>query len=965
MSAASSTVVLLMTDVEGSTPAWEFDAVAMEVAMQVHDEVVERVVAQAGGRLHKERGEGDSTFSVFPEALSAVEAAGRLLLELASAGFHLRVRAAVHVGSVTTRNGELYGPTINRTARIRGLAAGGQILLSGPVAEIVAGQLEDGVSLVDLGEHALRGIAQAERVFGYAHPLLDPPAAIGAVAPPPNNLPGEVDRFVGRERERSALDQALASHRLVTIVGAGGVGKTRLALAAAREAQQPGGVWFVDVGVLTDSGQLGPGVAHACGAEPAADADVVSSIRAAVTAPTLLILDTSERHIEVVAELVSELLLAIPQLSILVTGREPLSVQGESLMRLDPLGLTAVDGPSDAAVLFLERLATLAPELVEPASASELAVVEEICSSLDGVPLAVELAAARGGDMGLPALRDAIAAGGEARRKVQGGRRGGPARHRSVDAAIAWSHTGLDPVEIVVFRRLAVFQGGWPSAEAALAVIGELPGDLPTSAVGDALASLSRRSMVVRRDGRSRLLDTVRAFAGERLAEAREDELVARRFLTWARGYACALDADPATSGGDSVAPEMPNFRHALALALRDAAAEDAQLLAYAMTNHWVRTSCVVEAADSLQAALVLPDVTSARPLALAASALVALSRGTEPDPAWLDEARELVGTSTTPAAAEVWTLEAMMADRAGDDARTRRATERALEIARASGRADLLALARHNYAASLDPVADHREVLSLMREAAAEEVRAGSAIYASRTALADALVHDGRAGAALAVLDALLQHGSPETVPAWLSRAKAELALGRLEQAVSAAQAGDRIERDSGLGRWTNELSLVRAEALIGLGQTRQALDTLLEVTPKTSGERSVLLELVGLAHLTAGQLREAREAAEELAALGPTGSADRLAARLLVAQGDPAAALALVTPGRVLAGDSGAHRVELKQLEVELMAVEALGHEQEADRLRDRLAVLGDRASEGLPAAPVPAAPEPAPLA
>lgn len=935
---APADVVLVLTDVEGSTPAWEFDHVAMEAAMQVHDAVVERVIRDAGGRLHKERGEGDSTFSVFVDPVAAVTAAGRLLVELAHAGFHLRVRVGVHAGPITTRGGELYGPTINRAARIRGLAAGGQVLLSSAVVELVADQLADDVSLVDLGEHPLRGLKDPERVYGYAHPLLEPPAPIGEAAVTPHNLPGEVDAFVGREAERTALEKALSSSRLVTIVGPGGVGKTRLALDVARAAQQPGGVWLVDVGVLTDSAQLGPGVAFACGAEPSPDGDVVAALRERITTPTLLVLDTSERHIDAVADLVADLLAAVPQLAVLATGREPLSVQGERVLRLDPLGLEATEGSSDAAALFLERLAQVAPELVEEAARSQ-AVVEAICAAVDGVPLAVELAAARAADVGLPDLLAALETGGEARRAVQGGRRGGPERHRSVDAAIAWSHAGLSDPEAVVFRRLALFQGGWPSSEGAMAVIGDVPG-ASSERVAAALLSLARRSMVVRRGERSLLLDTVRAFAAQRLDDAGERRAVEDRYVRWARERACALDADLATSGGDVVLADMPNFRYALSIALAVESADDALLLAYAMTNAWVTTGSIDEADRQLAAAIGLGGSARPRASALAAAALVAVMRGRPAEPELLAEALQLVGDQACPEAVEVWMAEAMRAEAADDDVAVRRATKQGYQVARALGRTDLLAVARHNYAVGLHPVLDHRERLELLAESAEEEAAAGSALAPARASYAHGLVLDGRAGAALDLLDAL----DPDDLAVALARAEASTALRDWPAALAAALSAEALAVEGGLERRQSAARLLAARACLELGELDEAGRLLGLLGEHDQDDEPLGRQLRGRLHLARGEVAEARAVASRLVHEGGSESegGQRLLAQVLVAEGNPAEAVQAVRPGRLRAAEHGARALEQNMLEAELEALQAAGETDEVPALRERLAEL-----------------------
>nr|MBA2609209.1 adenylate/guanylate cyclase domain-containing protein [Actinomycetota bacterium] len=336
----SGRVTLLLTDVEGSTAAWDNDPVAMDAQMERHDAFVAVTVGAHGGLLLKSKGEGDSTFSVFDDPASAVAAALEVIRGLPAANFALPVRAAVHTGEVVPRAGDYFGPVPNRAARLRGLASGGQVLLSSSVASAITDRLPASAEVVALGTHQLRGLAEPEDVFALAHPDL-PAIAPLVVVRPPSNLPAPVDAFVGRDDDRTALEKALGRHRLVTIVGPGGVGKTRLALETAADQAHalPGGTWFVDVGPLTSAHELASAVVAALGAELEPGADPAQRIADALQGPAILVLDTCEAHLDAAAELADQLMHARAELNVLATSRQALGVQGEAVLRLEPLRL--------------------------------------------------------------------------------------------------------------------------------------------------------------------------------------------------------------------------------------------------------------------------------------------------------------------------------------------------------------------------------------------------------------------------------------------------------------------------------------------------------------------------------------------------------------------------------------------------------------------------------------------------
>ncbi len=375
----------------------------------------------------------------------------------------------VHTGEADLREGDYFGTAVNRAARVSAAAHGGQIVVSHVTEELVRDQLPDDVHLEDLGEHHLRDLARPERVFQVGGPGLArefPPLRTSARVP--TNLPTPPTELIGRDVEVEAVAGELSGHRLVTITGVGGMGKTRLAVevAASLAAEHPDGVWFVDLAPALDGGDVVRAVAAAMGATGAASsADALLGHLA--ERRTLLVLDNCEHVIDAVAQLAEAMLARAPEVRMLATSREPLDVAGESVKHLRPLALpdATEQGPSDAAHfaavrLFEERARSGRSDFV--VDEDNVEDVVEICRRLDGVPLAIELAAARVGAMSTGDIRSRL---GERFRLLAGSRRGHE-RHRTLLAAVEWSHDLLDAEEQRVFRSLSVFAGSFGLADA-------------------------------------------------------------------------------------------------------------------------------------------------------------------------------------------------------------------------------------------------------------------------------------------------------------------------------------------------------------------------------------------------------------------------------------------------------------------------------------------------------------------
>jgi predicted ATPase len=546
----SGTVAFLFTDIEGSTGRWESDAEAMRVVVERHFAILREVISAQKGVHFKTV--GDAIQAAFPTVPGAVAAAIAAQLALSREEWGpagpLRVRMAIHAGEAMPQNGDYLAPALNRLARVMGVGYGEQILLT-ESARALAVPLPDGYGLRDLGPQRLRDLLEAERVFQLTGPglRLDFPA-LKSLDRLPNNLPAQLTPLIGREREVAALRDMIAvgQNRLITLVGPGGTGKTRLALQAAADALDrfPDGVWWVPLAAARDPDLVLPAIAAPLGVREAAGEQLVATLGAHLSArEALLLLDNFEQVVDS-APLIQRLLDAAPGLAVLVTSREPLRLRMEREFPVAPLPLppATVGAEIEAALaspavqLFVSRAQAVKPTF--RLDAGNVADVVAICRHLDGLPLAIELAAAR-----VRLLPPAALLARLDRRLaiLTGGARDLPARQQTLRATIAWSHDLLDPAERELFARLAVFAGGFTLTAADAVCVA------PDGAVSDILEgvdSLLQKSLLRQEDGpdgepRFLMLETIREFALERFDALPEAETLRQRhadtFLTLAR----------------------------------------------------------------------------------------------------------------------------------------------------------------------------------------------------------------------------------------------------------------------------------------------------------------------------------------------------------------------------------------------------------------------------------------------
>jgi predicted ATPase/class 3 adenylate cyclase/DNA-binding CsgD family transcriptional regulator len=596
----TGTVTLLLADVQGSTMLWNSLPDEMTAAIANLDRVLAELVSTHDGVRPIEQGEGDSFVIAFSRASNAVACA--LALQRAPLA-PLRLRIGLHTGEVQLRDENNYvGPAINRTARLRELAHGGQTVLSGTTSDLVADTLPDDAWLTELGTHGLRDLPRPERVVQLCHSDLcnDFPPLRQREVVAAQHLPAHLTSFVGREPEMAKVRDLLADHRLVTLTGAGGVGKTRLAVqvAAAVAEKYADGAWYVDLAPIVDPDLVAVTMARSLRLPDQPGRSPEKALLQFVgTRQMLVVLDNCEHLLDASAEVTTALLGGCPRLALLTTSREPIGVAGEVTWRVPSLSLA-----DDAVRLFGDRAVHARSGF--SIDDDNAAAVQEICRRLDGMPLAIELAAAR-----VRALSpQEILAGLQDRfRLLTGGSRTAVRRQQTLQASVDWSHALLTEPERVLFRRLAVFAGGFDLAACQTVVCDN---DLARHQVLDLLALLVDKSLVVAESTggstRYRLLETIRQYAQEKLGESAEAAAVRNRHRDYYTAMAAALET-PATRAMERLLnqaeTEIDNLRAAFAWSRENRDTDNALRLA-ASLRLWLTRGFLREGSDWLELAL-------------------------------------------------------------------------------------------------------------------------------------------------------------------------------------------------------------------------------------------------------------------------------------------------------------------------------------------------------------------------
>jgi predicted ATPase/class 3 adenylate cyclase len=596
----SSIVTILFTDVEGSTRLWEREPEQMRAALARHDAITRAAVQAHRGIVVKTTGDG--IHAVFDDPLDAVEATLKLQQALLTpgdtGGTLLRVRCGLHLGVVERRDNDVFGTPVNRTARIMEAAHGGQVLVSKVVADLICNRLPNGVALKDLGAVRLRDLASPERVYQVVHPQLrrDFPA-LRSLEATPNNLPQQVTSFIGRERELIDVKKLLGNCRLLTLLGVGGVGKTRLLLQVAADVmdQYPDGVWFVGLAPVADARLVTQVVASVLGVREETGCPVVETlVRRVRDRQLLLILDNCEHLVHACAELAATLLSAAPAIRIFVSSREPLQIGGEQSFQLAPLSLPVPDADlnalarAEAVQLFIERARLQHPGF--GLTERRAPAVAELCARLDGIPLALELAAGRLRSLSVEEINARL---NDRFKLLTRGARTALPRQQTLRASIDWSYELLSGAERALLRRISVFAGSWTLAAAETVASGD---GIALDDVLNLLAGLVEKSLVLADENgnRYRMLETIRQFAQEMLQGSTEDATIHNRhldhFLALAEAAAPRLpDSQDGPKWMGRLDLEHDNLQKALAWSLTASGMADAAMrLCWALYRFWL-----------------------------------------------------------------------------------------------------------------------------------------------------------------------------------------------------------------------------------------------------------------------------------------------------------------------------------------------------------------------------------------
>jgi predicted ATPase/class 3 adenylate cyclase len=823
----SGTVTFILSDIEGSTRRWQEDEAAMRGALARHDAIMRSAIAAHAGHALKHTGDGlMAVFAGAADAIAAAVEAQRALHHADWGPLRLVVRMAVHSGEADERDGDYFGPTLNRVARLLAIAHGGQILVSNAAAALARERLEEGITLLDVGEHRLRDLDRPERVLqacadGVAREF--PP--LRSATPSLRGFPANRTRLIGRERLLAEIADRLGRASLVTLTGVGGAGKTRLAIEAGRRMGErlPDGAAFADLSPLGAADLIAQTVATAVGVP---DSSTARSAQRDAAADALLaylgerrmlvVLDNCEHLIEGTADVVDRLLAACPGVKVLATSREGLAVEGEAMLAVPSLELpsdacTAAD--SAAVQLFVER-ATAARAGLDLLGRHATAVID-ICRRLDGIPLALELAAAQ-----LAHLSPEEVAGrlGDRFRLLAGGRRR-IQRQSTLQATVDWSYDLLGEMERRLFARLSVFAGGFSleAAEGVCAGDGIEPGRVVTL-----LASLVAKSLVVAdtddRVTRYRLLETIRLYAAERLVEHREADVIPARHRDWYLAWAERLDAEAQWS---------PSLRRA----------SDLFLLEREIDN--LRSALAWSAQEGR------PDVVAR--LTVAADVLWGTRCYQEEGLRWLEIAR--VGKLHDPVLeARCATLDGWITVQVGHFTRLPEKVRAALEAAE---RADLIAPGRSEaigplLLAGLCQVYDDREAGRALARRASDIAQAHGlvAVAASARGYEGMLwIAEGRYDDAAAVLGEVVESVDLDDPRVFALYFGTELVLahhlaGRHDEALRVAKGfGSIAARMSQAvsGMWPATVALARA----GSGETETVMPELLELFTRARRDR------------------------------------------------------------------------------------------------------------------------------
>ena len=605
MALPSGVVTFVFSDIEGSTKLWESDPKGMRSSLAHHDQVVRSIVDAGKGIVFKHTGDGFG--AAFDSVTSGLEVAAHVAAAIANSAWEgppLTCRIGVHSGEAEPTDGDYFGPTVTRAARIMEAGNGGQILVSEASRRLVGDR--EGMSLVDAGEHRLKDLGEPIRIYRLMGDGADNPRQLRTLERAPHNLPIQLSTFIGRESQIKEVSDLVRHSRLVTLTGIGGVGKTRLSLQVAAEllAEFDHGAWFVELAPLTEAGFLAETIATGLGVpqDPLLSAEA-RLMKFLPDRHSLLVIDNCEHLVDDVATLVHSLLMACPDLRVLATSREGLAVSGEVSWRVPSL---RVDDDAAAVELFAERARLVQPSFT--VNDDNLAAIADLCARLDGIPLAIELATARLKMLSLDQIAQHLS---DRFRLLTGGSRTAVERQRTLRAMMDWSYDLLSDQERALLRRLSVFFDGF-SYEAAEEVC---PGEtLARLDVLDLLGRLVEASVVTFETDvrpRYRLLETVRQYALDKLVDAGEADEARLRHAQYFRAVSQNIDASLLAGDVrviDVATDDLANYRAAMTWASDAGVSALALELACNLRNYFWDRNMFRESLNWLTSALERVD---------------------------------------------------------------------------------------------------------------------------------------------------------------------------------------------------------------------------------------------------------------------------------------------------------------------------------------------------------------------
>jgi predicted ATPase/class 3 adenylate cyclase len=586
MSSNPRIATFLFTDLENSTPLWENHPELMQQLAARHDALLREVIEAHRGQVVKTTGDGfHAVFETASDGVAAALAGQQAMIEEswpAELG-PLQVRMGLHTGESQEREGDYYGSEVNRAARVVAIARGGEILLSQATVVLVSPDTLQEVDFVDMGQHRLRGLAGVEQLFRLSHPDLPedfPP--LESLSAFKHNLPVQRSTFIGREKELARIQALLVANRLLTLLGPGGTGKTRLMLELAESVlpQFADGVWLVELAPLSDPDLVAVRCATALNVQEQPGRAILDSLVDYLRhKELLLLLDNVEHLVRECAKVADHLLAHCPKLKLLVTGREALFIDGETTLQIPSLSLAERNGAaglesvkaSEAVQLFVNRAQAVQPDFeLNEANAGTVAT---IVRRLDGIPLALELAAARTRMLTVEQIGERL---DDRFRLLTGGRRTALPRQQALQALIDWSWNLLDDRERLLLQRLSVFSGGW-SLDVAQTVACFEP--LDANEVFDLLEQLVNKSLVTvdKMDGdeaRYGMLESIRQYCRDRLFESGEGKILRDRhadfFVAFAQEAGPHMIASTMLSWVERIRLELDNIRSVIAWTLED-----------------------------------------------------------------------------------------------------------------------------------------------------------------------------------------------------------------------------------------------------------------------------------------------------------------------------------------------------------------------------------------------------------